>query len=97
VPARTLRRWGMWWRNVFPTTTAWAELRARFVPPAPEESDLPRSFLQRLQDICTSAGACDPTGEAMVLAARHLAPMTTQSVADGSRFVRGASPLAAPG
>mgnify|MGYP001563506566 CR=1 FL=1 len=97
VPARTLRRWGSWWRDVFPATATWADLRARFVPPAPDETDLPRSLLQRLQSICDGAGARDPTGDAVVLAARHLAPETTQSVADGSRFVRAAFALAAPG
>jgi len=97
VPARTLRRWISWWRDIFPASATWAELRARFVPPAPDESDLPRSFLQRLQNRCDSAGACDPTSEAMVLAARHLAPVTTQSVADGSRFVGAAFLPEAPG
>lgn len=94
VPARTLRRWGAWWRDVFPASATWAELRARFVPPAPDETDLPRSLLQRLQSTCDGAGARDPTGDAMVLAARYLAPVTTESVADGSRFVRAAFSLA---
>lgn len=88
VPARTLRRWGAWWRDVFPASLTWTELRARLVPPAPDEADLPGSLLQHLQSRCV--GARDPIGESVALAARYLAPMTTQSVADGARFVRDA-------
>jgi len=88
VPLRTLRRWASWWRNIFPATATWSELRGRFVPPVPEESELPLSLLQRLESTCESGGARDPTCEAMVLAARHLGPLTTASVTDATRFVR---------
>ena len=95
VPARTLQRWGVWWREIFPASLTWAELRSRLVPPAPDEADLPRSLLQHLQKRC--ADAPDPTGESVALAARYLAPMTTQSVREGSRFVRDAFVLTAKG
>jgi hypothetical protein len=89
VPARTLGRWGCWWRETFPRTALWAELRARFVPPPPKEAELPRSLVERLGG--DGAGP-DAIGvpEALLAAARHLAPATTASVAEGSRFVTAA-------
>jgi hypothetical protein len=57
-------------------------MRARFVPPPPEEAELPRSLLERLAIL-----QVDPECDVLVLAARFLSPLTTQSVADGSRFV----------
>ncbi|MBN2191237.1 MAG: hypothetical protein JW751_00325 [Polyangiaceae bacterium] len=89
VPCRTLRRWATWWREAFPRSSTWAELRARFPPPPPDEATLPHSMLVRLgADLGgdTSAGVLDA---ALRLAARLLAPATTRSVVDGSRFVRG--------
>jgi hypothetical protein len=89
VPLRTLRRWGCWWCEVFPGLPTWAELRARFVPPPPEEAQLPRSLIARLGGGDSSddelAGA-----EVLVLAARYLAPTTSDSVVEGSRFVTAA-------
>jgi hypothetical protein len=92
VPLRTLRRWGVWWRERFPRLSLWAELRARFVPPPPNEAELPGSLVARLaRDGTESANA-----EALLLAARYLAPATTASVVEGSRFVTAAlSALAA--
>lgn len=93
VPLRTLRRWGEWWRGSFPKTRLWAELRARFIPPPPNEDGLPRSLVARLAaDGGAARGATDTTvsAEALLLAARHLAPATTASVAEGSRFVTAA-------
>jgi hypothetical protein len=93
VPLRTLRRWGCWWRDVFPRLRMWAELRARFVPPPPEETDLPRSLVARLteenhrQD---AAGNVSVEAETLLASARHLAPATTNSVVEGSRFVTAA-------
>jgi hypothetical protein len=90
VPRRTLQRWGSWWREIFPRLSTWAALRARFVPPPPDEADLPRSLYQRLG---SDLGHVDRSRghpaqpEVMVLLARCLAPVTTGSVPDGSRFV----------
>jgi hypothetical protein len=98
VPGRTLRRWGTWWRGSFPTLGVWAELRARFVPPPPEESELPRSLVARLGDDLGSArpsGAAPTLTEVMLLVARCLAPVTTSSVPDAARFTREAAPLSA--
>jgi hypothetical protein len=83
VPVRTLRRWQVWWTEIFPTMPAWTVMRAQFVPPPPAEPDLPKSLLQWL------AERSDHRGSVQVLhaAALLLAPMTTQSVPDGSRLV----------
>jgi len=93
VPLRTLRRWGGWWREVFPKLPMWAELRARFVPPPPDEAQLPRSLVAR-----PGGGSHRPedSGEGfadaktLLLSARYLAPATSDSVVEGSRFVTAA-------
>ncbi|MGH8897909.1 MAG: hypothetical protein ACRDZ4_13020 [Egibacteraceae bacterium] len=93
VPWRTLRRWGSWWREAFPRLRTWAELRAHFVPPPPDEALLPRSLFARLSaEVSRSAGAAEESAgpEVMLLSARYLAPVTTGSVVEGSRFVNAA-------
>jgi hypothetical protein len=90
VPLRTLRRWGGWWRDVFPRLPMWAELRARFVPPPPDEAELPQSLVARLTDERhrqDDAGDVLADAETLLAAARYLAPATTNSVVEGSRFV----------
>jgi hypothetical protein len=84
VPARTLRRWHSWWTGAFPCSTVWTQLRARFVPPPPTESELPRSLLERAQAVLAPDAS---VSEVLLRAARWLSPVTTQSVPDGSRFV----------
>ena len=86
VPGRTLRRWGTWWRGSFPKMPIWSELGARFVPPPPDETDLPRSFVARLD---ADIGRAHTPDEVCKLAALLLAPATTSSVPDGARFLRG--------
>lgn len=83
VPVRTLRRWRRWWSEDFPKLDAWVVMRALFVPPPPDEDELPKSLLDRIAD--SVHGAAHLAVEA---AAGMLAPVTTQSVCDGSRFVR---------
>jgi hypothetical protein len=83
VPVRTLRRWLAWWSAALPLTATWLELRARFVPPPPVEAELPKSLLERL---VTGPPPMSRIA-AVQLAARLLAPLTTQSVLDGARFV----------
>jgi hypothetical protein len=82
VPEWTLRRWLSWWREVCPVQTWWAQLRARFAPPPPNDAELPRSLLAKLRE---SGAACR---DVMWLAARCLAPGTTRSAIDSARFVR---------
>ena len=85
VPARTLKRWLCWWQQVLPQLPWWAELRALFMPPAPDEATLPRSLLDHLRR--TVGGA-----HLAWLAAKCLAPGTT-SMGDATRFVRDATAL----
>lgn len=83
VPEWTLRRWLAWWRELLPARPWWAELRARFAPPPPDEAELPRSLLGKLG--VESGAACR---DLTFLAARCLAPGTTRSAIDAARFVR---------
>jgi len=80
VPACTTRRWLRWWRGPFTTTAPFVDLCARLVP-GPDRHRLPTSLLERL-------GNDDPARLSKLLA--WLAPITTTSCPDGSRFVRGA-------
>lgn len=75
VPVRTLRRWLGWWQTTFVATPTWFELRARFVPPPPAESELPRSLLER---VFIAVAPRDWT-EAVLHVAQLLRPLTTQS------------------
>ena len=96
VPVRTLNRWTAWWRDTFPRSSTWTELRARFRPPPPDDTALPASLLDRLDaDLCKGASA-PSLSERCQLAARLLAPATTLSVPDGARFVRGLRSDVAP-
>jgi hypothetical protein len=78
VPARTTRRWLRWWRGPFTTSGAFVELSARLVP-APERRRLPLALLDRLV-------GDPPVAVAKLLA--WLAPITTTSSPDRSRWVR---------
>ena len=79
VPARTTRRWLRWWRGPFTTSGPFVDLSARLVP-APDRRRLPVSLLERLS-------GDGPVPIAKLLA--WLAPITTESCLDSSRFVRG--------
>jgi hypothetical protein len=79
VPARTARRWLRWWRGPFTTSAPFMQLSARMVP-GPSRITLPLSILDRL--------AGGPAARVRRLLA-WLAPITTGSSPDGSRFLRG--------
>ena len=83
VSARTLVRWQRWWREEVPSSRWWAELRSRLVPPAPDESDLPRSLLSHLGRVASGV-------QLVWLAAKCLAPATTP-LAEAARFAREAA------
>ena len=87
VPARTLKRWAVWWREVFPQSRAWQEIRGRLVP-SPEEALLPRSLYERLEQELSRGGSARSPGEVCAIAAQLLAPCTTRSLSNASRFVR---------
>ncbi len=97
VPARTLRRWGTWWSETFPRTSMWIALRATFAPPPPDETELPKALLDRFAADHEELAGRSKLAAICELAARCLAPMTTQSVPDGSRFVRSVFARLAPG
>jgi hypothetical protein len=97
VPGRTLRRWGTWWRSTFPQGSLWTALRARFRPPPPDEAVLPTSLLVRLGADLDDGGLPPALGDICQLAARLIAPATTRSVPDGSRFVRDIGAAFSPG
>ncbi len=77
VPSRTTRRWLGWWRGPFIQTEVFVAVRARLVGVAIGE--LPASILERL------AG---PWRERLHTLLELLAPLTTGTVRDGSRFLR---------
>ena len=87
VPVRTLKRWGMWWTESFPQSRTWQELRARLVP-SPEQALLPLSLYERLEQELSRGGSARSPGDVCVMAAQLLAPCTTQSLPNASRFVR---------
>jgi hypothetical protein len=81
VPVRTIGRWLAWWRGPFTATSVFVALSSRLVP-AVSKHALPLCVLERL------------VGEAIGRVSTlldSLAPLTTASVPDGSRFVRGAT------
>jgi hypothetical protein len=79
VPARTVRRWLGWWQGPFLGTEVLAWIRARLV--GVEVGGIPGSILARLP------GAAAERARTML---DLLAPLTTTSVRDGSRFLRDA-------
>ena len=87
VPPRTLKRWVIWWQEVFPQSRTWQEIRPRLVP-SPEQALLPRSLYERLEQELSRGGSARSPGEVCVMVAQLLAPCTTQSLPNASRFVR---------
>jgi hypothetical protein len=77
VPVRTMRRWLGWWRGPFISTEVFVAVRARLVGVVVAE--LPASIVERL-------GSSLPLQVDRML--EWLAPLTTGSVRDGSRFLR---------
>jgi len=77
VPARTTRRWLGWWQGPFISTEVFVAVRARLIGVKIEE--LPTSIVDRLD------GTLKQRVRTML---DLLAPITTDSVADGARFLR---------
>lgn len=78
VPARTARRWGRWWRGPFVATPVFVDIAARLL--AVDRLRLPASIVEAM-----SLPAVARLRKLLAL----LAPITTTSLPDGSRFVRG--------
>ena len=49
VPRRTLKRWRLWWQEVFVHTAFWQVARARLMPPV-DEQQLPLSLFERFAE-----------------------------------------------
>ena len=79
VPARTLGRWGSWWRGCFVAMPVFVELSGLIVP-AVERDRLPASLLEKM---------AVPFPDSLKKLLEWLAPITTASCPGGSRFVRG--------
>jgi hypothetical protein len=78
VPARTTRRWLGWWQGPFLDTEVFVTICARLV--GVDRGRVPASIVDRL--------AGTPTERVQGMLA-WLAPLTTGSVPDGARFLRG--------
>jgi hypothetical protein len=79
VPGRTTRRWLAWWQGPFLHTGVFVSICARLI--GVHVGRVPASIVDRLQG----------TGTQRVRTMLELlAPLTTGSVPDGSRFLRGA-------
>jgi hypothetical protein len=82
ISSRTVRRWSRWWQQDYPNSAHFEQARSRLNAPV-ETRTLPLSLWQRF---------IEQAGDAVLGLGRLLcfiAPTTTRSVADGSRFVRG--------
>lgn len=80
VSARTAQRWLSWWRGMFVRAEVFVMLRAQLIGLSSE--DLPASLVARLSG---------PWPSRLLTMLSWLLPLTTGSVADGSRFLRGAA------
>jgi hypothetical protein len=87
VPSRTLKRWGLWWREQLPTSMAWLEIQARVIP-APQPEWLPRSLYERIREMLSRSGRKHAKSDVCLIAAQLLASCTTQSLPDASRLMR---------
>lgn len=78
ISARTIRRWQTWWGTTFVASAMWMQARARAIGIAAER--LPVSLMEMF--------GCSESSATLIATMKFLAPLTTSSIADGSRFVR---------
>ena len=78
MAARTTERWLGWWQGPFLGTEVFVTICARLVGVA--VGRVPASIVERLADVGT---------ERVRRMLELLAPLTTDSVPDGARFLRG--------
>lgn len=83
VPKKTVGRWLSWWTSTFPSSQTWLWMCGRLMPPV-DVTQLPRSFLER---VAQSLGDTPDVGQVLTMAARWLAPLTTRSMSDPTRFL----------
>ena len=82
LPARTTRRWARWWREGFVATAVFTQLAGQLI--GLDRRRLPRCLLEAV------GVAVAPADAAVRTVLSWLAPLSTTSVVEGSRFVRGA-------
>jgi hypothetical protein len=81
IATRTVGRWSRWWREHYAQSEHFEAARSRLMPPV-EVSEVPGGLWERF-----TAHASDAlVGLERLLG--FIAPVTTRSVADGSRFVK---------
>jgi len=78
VPARTTRRWLGWWQGPFVSTEVFVTICARLI--GVDVGQVPASIVNRLEGTWT---------QQVRTMLEVLAPLTTCSVPDGARFLRG--------
>jgi hypothetical protein len=81
IGRRTVRRWRGWWRNDYAESRHFEQVRGRLMPPV-EPHQLPLALWERF------AERAQDGLEALVHLLAFIAPITTDSVPDGARFVR---------
>ncbi len=80
ISRRTLGRWRDWWLRTFPTTTVWARVRGRLVPP-PDADALPSSWWTRLVSFVEA--------ERVQWILAWMLPLTTTSPGHGAGYFGG--------
>jgi len=81
IATKTVRRWSRWWRDDYGRSPHFEAARSRLIPPID-----PRELPGGLWDRFTAHAGDARVGLARLLG--FVAPVTTASVPDGSRFVR---------
>ena len=81
VPLRTLQRWRQWWCELFPLTTLWQAMCARFMP-AVVIALLPASLLERFGN---------SSGQALTRLLVFLSPLTVSAAVGLSITLRAGS------
>jgi hypothetical protein len=76
VSRRTVERWRRWWREAFPESALWRELRGRFMPVVATDA-LPLSLLDRMPGVDEQSR--------LVAVLRLLAPITTATTGPPAR------------
>ena len=83
VSKKTVVRWLSWWTSTFPSSPTWLWIRGRLMRPV-DETQLPRSFLER---VAQNLGDTPEVARVLAIVPRWLAPLTTPSMSNPSRFL----------
>ena len=83
VSKKTVVRWLSWWTSTVPSSPTWLWIRGRLMRPV-DETQLPRSFLER---VAQNLGDTPEVARVLAIVPRWLAPLTTPSMSNPSRFL----------